>query len=154
MTDAKAITVSLADQAEETERKRAAMLEEYGRTSLAAAEGNVDASETLLVLERDIADLNADLRRVEAAQVEARAQAAAQACAAEAQSAAERANSARMLVADQVANIERLDAAVAEMRAALLAMRDGNTAIGDALGSEAHQSIHDFNLKLPIMIDT
>ncbi len=33
-------------------------------------------------------------------------------------------------------------------------MRDGNTAIGDVLGNTALQSIHDFNLKLPIMIDT
>ena len=43
---------------------------------------------------------------------------------------------------------------MAELRAALLSMRDGNTALGDALGNAAHQSIHDFNLKLPIMIDT
>jgi hypothetical protein len=58
------------------------------------------------------------------------------------------------LVAAQVANVERLDLAVAELRAALLTMRDGNAALGDALGHSAHQSIHDFNLKLPIMIDT
>jgi hypothetical protein len=66
----------------------------------------------------------------------------------------EHAAAVRDLVAAQMTNVERLDVAVAEMRAALLAMRDGNTALGAALGNTAHQSIHDFNLKLPIMIDT
>ena len=78
----------------------------------------------------------------------------ADARAADEQRATERAVEAKAMVTAQLANVERLDAAVAEMRAALLAMRDGNVALGAALGAEAHQCIHDFNLKLPIMIDT
>jgi hypothetical protein len=98
--------------------------------------------------------LDAELQRLAAAQIEAEARAAAEAEAAEAQRAVERAGTIRALVAGQAANVERLDLAVAELRAALVAMRDGNTAIGATLGSAAQQSIHDFNLKLPIMIDT
>ena len=154
MTDVKTTPVSLAVEAEETGRRRAAALEEYGRMSLSAVEGDEAAREVLPMLEQEIADFNAALQRLDAAQVEAKARGEAEAQSAEVQRAAAHADSARLLVADQVANIERLDSAVAEMRAALLAMRDGNIAIGDALGSEAHQSIHEFNLKLPIMIDT
>jgi len=122
--------------------------------SLAVTEGDAGAREILSILEQDIADFNAALQRLDAAQREATAREATATQDAEVRRAAALVESARVLVADQVANVERLDAAVAEMRAALLAMRDGNTAIGDALGSDAHQSIHDFNLKLPIMIDT
>src|SRR5688572_12920924 len=119
MTDLKTIPVSLAEQAAEIGRKRAAAQADYARLSLTAAEG------------------------------EAKARAAAEAQVAEAQRAAKQAADVRVLVATQVAHVERLDAAVAEMRAALLAMRDGNAALGAVLGAPAHQSIHDFNLKLP-----
>ncbi|MDQ7246212.1 hypothetical protein [Dongia sedimenti] len=154
MTDAKATPASLAAMAEEAERKRTAAQEEYRRLSLAAAEGDADAREMLPIFEQDLAALNAELQRLDAAQVEAKTRNAVEALAAETQRAAEQADAVRALVTAQVANVERLDLAVAEMRAALMAMRDGNVALGDALGSEAHQSIHDFNLKLPIMIDT
>jgi hypothetical protein len=154
MTDVKATPAPLAEQAEEAGRKRAAAREEYGRFSLAAAEGDAAARELLPMLEQDIAALDAELQRLDAAQDEAALRAEAEARAEADKRAAEHAVAVRALVEAQVANVERLDAAVAEMRAALLAMRDGNTALGDALGSDAHQSIHDFNLKLPIMIDT
>jgi hypothetical protein len=154
MTDAMEKPVSLAAQAEEAERKRAAAQAEYGRLSLAAAEGDAGARELLPILEQDLAALDAELQRLAAAEAEAAARAAAEAEAEAAQRTVQRAESARALVTTQVANVERLDAAVAELRAALLAMRDGNTALGDALGSDAYQTIHDFNLKLPIMIDT
>jgi hypothetical protein len=154
MTDVKATSVSLAAQVEETGRKRAAKQEAYGRISLSAAEGNAEAGKQLPLVEQDLAALNAELQRLEAAQIEAQARAGVEAQAEEAQRAAEHAEEVSALVAAQVTNVERLDLAVAEMRTALIAMRDGNTALGAALGSEAHQSIHDFNLKLPIMIDT
>ena len=154
MTDAKTEPVSLAELAEETGRKRAAAQQDYGRHSLAAAEGDAEARELLPILEQDLAALDAELQRLDAAQVEAKVRIEAEAQAAEAQRTAERVAEAKALVEAQVAHIERLDAAVAEMRAALLEMRDGNTALGAALGTEAHRSIHDFNLKLPIMIDT
>jgi len=154
MTDAKATPASLAERAEEAGRKRAAAQEEYGRTSLAAAEGDATAQELLAILEQDIAALDAELQRLEAAGAEAKVRAEAEAEAAATQRAVEHADEVRALVAVQVSHVERLDAAVAEMRAALMAMRDGNTALGTALGSDAQQSIHDFNLKLPIMIDT
>jgi hypothetical protein len=154
MTDAMEKPVSLAAQAEETGRKRAAAQADYGRLSLAAAEGDAAARELLPLIEQDLAALEAELQRLKAAEAEAAARGALEAQAAAAQRAEERAETARTLVTAQLAHVERLDAAVAEMRAALLAMRDGNAALGDALGSEAYQSIHDFNLKLPIMIDT
>lgn len=154
MTDAKEKPVSLAAMAEETERKRAAAKQEYGRLSLAAAEGNAEARGLLPTLEQDLAALGAELQRLNAAQIEAKARSEAEAQAAEARRAAEHADAVRVLVTAQVTNVERLDLAVVELRAALLAMHDGNVAIGDALGNSAHQSIHDFNLKLPIMIDT
>jgi uncharacterized phage infection (PIP) family protein YhgE len=154
MTDAKATPASLAALAEAAGRKRAAAQEEYSRSSLAAAEGDAEAREFLPMLEQEIAALDAELQRLAAAQGEAQARAETEAQAAAAQNAADQAAAVRTLVAAQVGNVERLDHAVAELRAALLAMRDGNTALGDALGGAAHQSIHDFNLKLPIMIDT
>jgi hypothetical protein len=154
MTDAKATPAVLAALAEEAGRKRAAAQEEYGRLSLAAAEGDAEASEMLPMLEQEIAALAAELQRLDAARIEASARAKKEAQAAAQQRAAEEAEAVRALVAAQIENVERLDTAVAEMRAALLAMRDGNTALGERLGSAAHQSIHDFNLKLPIMIDT
>jgi hypothetical protein len=154
MTDAKATPASLAEQAEEAGRKRTAAQQEFGRLSLAAAEGDAEARELLPMLEQDLAALGAELQRLDAARAEAEARAETQALAEAEKRAAEHAVAVRALVEAQVANVERLDAAVAEMRAALLQMRDGNTALGDALGSTAHQSIHDFNLKLPIMIDT
>lgn len=154
MTDAKATPASLAALAEEAGRKRTAVQDEYRHLSLAAAEGDAGAREMLPMLEQELAALNAELQRLDAAQAEATVRSAAEAEAADTQRAAEQAAAARALIAAQVENVERLDLAVAEMRAALVAMRDGNVALGDALGSEAHQSIHDFNLKLPIMIDT
>jgi hypothetical protein len=154
MTDAKATPASLAALAEETGRKRAAAQEEYGRLSLAAAEGDAEAGEMLPMLEREIAALAAELQRLDAAQIEAATRAETEARAETEKRAAAQAASVRALITEQIENVERLDAAVAEMRAALLAMRDGNTALGEQLGSAAHQSIHDFNLKLPIMIDT
>ena len=154
MTDAKATPASLAALAEEAGRKRAAAQEEYSRSSLAAAEGDAEAREFLPMLEQEIAALDAELQRLAAAQGEAKARAETEAEAAAVQRAADQAAAVRALVAAQVGNVERLDQAVAELRSALLSMRDGNTALGDVLGSAAHQSIHDFNLKLPIMIDT
>jgi len=154
MTDAKATPASLAALAEEAGRKRAAAQQEYSRSSLAAAEGDAEAREFLPMLEQEIAALDAELQRLAAAQGEAKARAETEAEAAAVQRAADQAAAVRALVAAQVGNVERLDQAVAELRSALLSMRDGNTALGDVLGSAAHQSIHDFNLKLPIMIDT
>ena len=154
MTERKATPETLAGQAAETRAKLATAQEDYRRQSLAAAEGDADARELLPVLERDLAGLNAALQRLEAAEIEARTRAETEARAAETQRAEERAAEVRDLVTAQIANVERLDTAVAEMRAALMAMRDGNTALGFALGGDAQQSIHDFNLKLPIMIDT
>jgi hypothetical protein len=154
MTDAKATPASLAALAEAAGRKRAAAQEEYSRLSLAAAEGDAEAREFLPMLEQEIAALDAELQRLAAAQGEAKARAQIEAEAAATQHAADQAAAVRALVAAQVENVERLDHAVAELREALLSMRDGNTALGEALGSAAHQSIHDFNLKLPIMIDT
>jgi hypothetical protein len=154
MTDAKATPVSLAAQVEETRGKRSAAQEEYGRLSLAAAEGDTEARELLPTFEQDLTRSSAELQRLEVAQIEAQARAEAEGRAADAKRAAELAAEVQVLVTKQVANVERLDLAVAEMRAVLLAMRDGNTALSAALGNDAHQSIHDFNLKLPIMIDT
>jgi hypothetical protein len=154
MTDVKATPADLAALAEEAGRKRAAAQEEYGRLSLAAAEGDAKAREKLPTLEQEIARLAAELQRLEAAQGEAATRAKTEAQAEAQQRAEQQAELVRALVAAQIENVERLDAAVAEMRAALLAMRDGNTALGEQIGSAAHQSIHDFNLKLPIMIDT
>ncbi|WP_395017759.1 hypothetical protein [Dongia sp.] len=154
MTDVKATPASLAALAEEAGRKRAAAQEEYARQSLAAAEGDAEAQEILALLEQDIAALDAERQRLEAAQREAAVRAETEALAAAEQQAAQQAEAVRGLVTMQLTHVERLDAAVAELRAALLAMRDGNTALGDALGGAAQQSIHDFNLKLPIMIDT
>jgi uncharacterized phage infection (PIP) family protein YhgE len=154
MTDVKATPASLAALAEEAGRKLASAREAYGRQSLAAAEGDAEAREALARLEQDIAALDAELQRLDAAQREVAARAEAEALAAAAQQAAEREETVRELVAAQLGHVERLDAAVAALRAVLLAMRDGNTALGDALGGAAQQSIHDFNLKLPIMIDT
>jgi len=154
MTESKVTPATLAAQVADTARKLATASEDYRRSSLAAAEGDAEAREWLPLIEQDLAALRAALQRLEAAQLEAQAREVADARAAEARRAEARAAEARALVATQVANVERLDAAVAEMRAALLAMRDGNAALGDALGGAAQQSIHDFNLKLPIMIDT
>jgi hypothetical protein len=154
MTDVKATPAALAALAEAAGRKRAAAQEDYGRLSLAAAEGDAEAREMLPMLEQEIAALVAELQRLDAAQIEAATRAETEAQAEAAQRSEKQAESVRALVAAQLGNVERLDAAVAEMRAALLAMRDGNTTLGEQLGSAAHQSIHDFNLKLPIMIDT
>jgi len=154
MTDAKATPASLAAMAEEAGRKRTAAEEDYRRLSLAAAEGNAEAAELVALLEQDIATLSAELQRLDAAGVEVERRTEAEAQAVAEQQAAQAAETVRELVAAQLSHVERLDAAVAELRAALIAMRDGNTALGAALGSAAHQSIHDFNLKLPIMIDT
>jgi hypothetical protein len=140
--------------AEAARRKRATAQEEYGRLSLAAAEGDAEAREMLPMLEQEIVALSAELQRLDAAQTEAAMRAETEAKAEAEQHAAARAEAVRALVAAQLGNVERLDVAVAEMRAALMAMRDGNTTLGETLGSAAHQSIHDFNLKLPIMIDT
>jgi hypothetical protein len=154
MTDLKARTASLAEQAAETGRKRAAAQADYARLSLDVAEGDAEARELLALIELDLAAHDANLQRLEAAEGEAKARAEAEAQAAEEKRAAEHAQEVRRLVAAQVTNVERLDTAVAALRAALLAMRDGNVALGAALGGDAYQSIHDFNLKLPIMIDT
>jgi hypothetical protein len=154
MTDVKATPASLAALAEEAGRKRAAAQAEYGRLSLAVAEGDAEAPEMLAMLEQDLAALDAELQRLDAAQREAAARSETEALTTAERQAAQQAEAARALVAAQLRNVERLDEAVAELRAALRAMRDGNTALGDALGHAAQQSIHDFNLKLPIMIDT
>ncbi|GAB2176739.1 hypothetical protein [Dongia sp. agr-C8] len=154
MTDVKATPASLAALAEEAGRKRAAAQEEYGRVSLAVSEGDAEAPALLAMLEQDIVKLDAELQRLGAARCEAAARSESEAAAAGQQQAAQQAEAVRVLVKAQLGNVERLDDAVAELRAALRAMRDGNTALGDALGSAAQQSIHDFNLKLPIMIDT
>src|SRR5262245_16475175 len=151
MTEEKATPDALAAEAAETERKRVAARAEYGRLSLAAAEGDAAAQEVLPSLEQDLAALDAAFSRLAAAQAEAKAPEAAEVRAVEAARAAEQADETRALVAAQVENVARLDDAVAAMRAALIAMRDGNAALGGLLGSAAQQSIHDFNLKLPIM---
>jgi len=154
MTDAKMTPETLAEQQVATGRKLAAAQAEFRRLSLAAAEGDAEARELLDLQEQDLAALQAEQQRLAAAQAEAETRATEEARATEQRLAEQRAAQVRTLVDAQLSNVARLDAAVAEMRAALRAMRDGNAALGTALGSAAQQSIHDFNLKLPIMIDT